>query len=267
MPKKKSTQTLQSCNCCGYQSANVWNHIEKSKECKKFYYDNRQFHIPPIFSDSKPIQTPSNKKRKHHQNSKQSSSTHAMFGQHVSLDSINPFINYVDNECNSDNDFSICDDDHIDDDNLTKQKSSITMKTTHQTSNIQSLNVTLHDYSVMSSNMNSLITNSVFNPATLLSMKLFKILNKANAPLYLFDELHTFIKHSVPILQNSKTSTLLKRNKLLSTLYSIIFNGSQLTNFFRLCIRQFGFLFLKIDVFVNTREVLSINQNCTFIKR
>ena len=75
----------------------------------------------------------------------------------------------------------------------------------------------------------SLISNSVFNPATLLSIKLFKILSKANAPLYLFDELNTFMKHSVPVLVNSKTSKLLKRNKLLSTLYSIIFNGSELS--------------------------------------
>ena len=230
MPKKKSSGVLQSCNCCGYQSTNVWNHIEKSKECKTFYYDNRQFHLPHVSMNNNSSNKPRNKKQKHINDAQQPSSTHAMFGQYIALNSINPFINDIDNACNNDEDFDFCNDELTDEDLITQQstRSSLQHKSTQSTST-QLLNFTQNDYSLMSSNMNSLITNSVFNPSTLLSMKLFKILNKANAPLYLFDELYTFMKHSVPILQHSKTSTLLKRNKLLSTLYSIIFNGSQLT--------------------------------------
>ena len=68
---------------------------------------------------------------------------------------------------------------------------------------------------------------NVFLPTTLLSMKLFKIISKTNAPLYLYNEIQEFMKLSFPIMLEVKKKKLKDRNKLLKDLYNIILNGSQ----------------------------------------
>ena len=235
MPKKKQSKTLQRCNCCNFESTNIWNHILNSKECKQYYNDNRQFHVPTLNTSSTSHQSSIKERNIIHSHHKLNpSSTYAMFGGYVSLQSITPIINNIDN-CDDAFDFDFCSDNDIDKNDTNEQHEENTAPKNidnDQQYQSSSLTPTINDYSIMSDKMNNLISNSVFNPATLLSIKLFKILSKANAPLYLFDELNTFMKHSVPVLVNSKTSKLLKRNKLLSTLYSIIFNQWILTCYF-----------------------------------
>ena len=113
MPKKKQSKTLQSCNCCNFESTNIWNHILNSKECKQYYNDNRQFHVPPLSTSSTSHQS-SLKQRNiiQSQNELNPLSTHAMFGEYVSLKSITPIIQNIHN-CNDAFDFDICSDNDI----------------------------------------------------------------------------------------------------------------------------------------------------------
>ena len=71
--------------------------------------------------------------------------------------------------------------------------------------------------------------SSQFEPTTLLSIKLFKILNKTNSPVYLFDEITEYIKYCYPIMKASNKRSIKSRKKLLEILYSIILNGSQVS--------------------------------------
>ena len=234
MPKKKKDSALQTCACCQFEATNIWNHVLNSKECNKYYYEHRQFHLPNVMIPSINNNTQKKKqsKQSHIHHGSQPSSTHAMFGQYVSLHSIAPLLN---NAASFDEDIQFCHDLDGYDGNIDAEDSNFNNANNLNPNDTQHFDrntyhqTTINDYSELSANMNKLIVNSHFHPASLLSIKLFKILSKANVPLYLYDEINTFIKHSLPILTTSKTSKLHKRSKLLSTLYAIIFNGSELT--------------------------------------
>ena len=232
MPKKKKDSTLQTCLCCKFEATNVWNHVLNSYECKKYYFDNRQLQMPNVQIPQIGVKTTSKSSKNHIRPGCQPSSSHAMFGEYVALKSINPLMDNVlshNVEIDNDNDIDYLSDDVLQDDNDNDMDEATNYSNDNSYFNIaQSQPSNKNNYTELSANMNQLISNSNFHPSALLSMKLFKILTKANAPLYLYNELNTFMKHSVPILASSNTSKLLKRGKLLSTLYSIIFNGSEL---------------------------------------
>ena len=86
-----------------------------------------------------------------------------------------------------------------------------------------------NDLSLVSNEIYNNQKSSQFEPTTLLGIKLFKILHKANSPMYLYDEIYEFIKHSYPIMKFTNKRSIKKRKKLLEILYSVILNGSQIS--------------------------------------
>lgn len=64
-----------------------------------------------------------------------------------------------------------------------------------------------------------------FTKRMLLSMKLFKILQKADAPISLYNEIQTFISEIIPVMKKASITSLSNRKELINDLHNVIFTG------------------------------------------
>ena len=87
------------------------------------------------------------------------------------------------------------------------------------------------DLSQVTDRMYHLNKTPYFTNSELASLRLFQILNKANAPLSLYKDLQEYINSIIPLLQSFNTSSsspfIINRSALITQMHPLIFNGSQ----------------------------------------
>ena len=90
------------------------------------------------------------------------------------------------------------------------------------------------DLSQVTDRMYHLNKTPYFTNSELASLRLFQILNKANAPLSLYKDLQEYINSIIPLLQSFNTSSsspfIINRSALITQMHPLIFNGSQERN-------------------------------------
>lgn len=87
------------------------------------------------------------------------------------------------------------------------------------------------DISDITHKMSTLRNNPSFTNKELCSLRLYQILDRANAPISLYNELIDFITSVVPLFEGKhSTSYFLTRNDLVKKMHELVFNGSKNSN-------------------------------------
>ena len=116
--------------------------------------------------------------------------------------------------------------------------------------NTNSSTSTSNDYSALSKTMHTLLQETTIDIPTLLSIKLFKIMNQPNVPLNMYDKVNQFMTNSLPILAKSNKKSLWNRSRLLTNMYHIILQGSELSKE-----EKIDNLKHKFDLFPSNEEI------------
>ena len=223
--RSKNDPKLIQCMSCQQYVKRISQHFVRRKDCLQHYNESNSLYAPQV---TKNIDTSTIKKSKKSKSSNTSnkefqSSVSSFFGntsinQQISSNTnrkssllCQPTNETIDNIDNNNDDFPNVINNYHDENSYTTNQSS-----------------TIEDLSSISQSIYSNHKMSQFNPTTLMSIKLYKILSKANTPLYLYDDISDFIKNCVPILKDINKKKIKSRSNLISNLYSVILNGSQI---------------------------------------
>ena len=248
-PKKKKTKplsnnkTLIRCIFCNGHYKSISHHLYRSKKCHKHYISSNTIYLPDTNTESTDIslnhQTNSTSSNTQIQPNLVPSSINSIFGKSTIIRQMSSIPDQESQILCNNAKYSTNITSDIDN---TLNVNSIEYCTeTNDNDNDDCINFTnsLNENNTTSSNVLNLcsISNEIymkhkssqFEPTTLLSIKLFKILTKSNSPVYLFDEITDFIKHSFPIMKSSNKRSIKSRKKLLEIIYSTVLNGSQLS--------------------------------------
>ncbi len=225
MKKRKSTADSTTivlskknkcvCQCCGNTFSKLSNHLHKKKKCQDWYTDQNDFFLTSqenITSVNNDILSQTHKVNQLKINQLPKAS-YSMFGKYRTIPEMEIIEHYNHIDINSML-YDVEDNNNIDHNTTTITNTSIN-------------NSGVLDYSSVSAIMLRRQEENNYDPMTLASIKLFKILQKANAPLYLYDEIHKFIKHTYPIMKILNKKQIKKRKRLLEILYTTILNGSE----------------------------------------
>ena len=218
---KNSKKSKTLCECCGILATNILNHLHNNNECQEWYTAHNHFFVPSSHLCTSQLnvtdKSSQNQPTIYNNNTSQSQPkvSHTMFGRYRAIPEMEITDNLSDDLNN--NIFEL--------DSSSSNPNSDNIEFLPSDENLDSINHVL-DYSSVSIEMLQKQQEHIFDPMTLVSMKLFKILSKANSPLYLYDQIYEFIKQTYPIMKTLNKKQLKKRTKLLKILYTTILNGS-----------------------------------------
>ena len=221
------------CEHCSKTITNFATHLDKSKDCREYYYSNNQISV-------------ANNMMKQQLNSK-SSSENESNQQHQSKSKYSKLKDRHPTYFNQDKSFiqpaaseiimghyTPINEMSFQPNDGGQNEEENTILNDDMSVNIPNHNLgtslsTTNDYSSLSYRMHSLLNETTIDIPTLLSIKLFKIMNQPNVPLNMYDKVNQFMKHSLPILMTSNKKSLWNRSRLLTNMYDIILQGSKLS--------------------------------------
>ena len=224
---KPRSKYKRSCPCCHKEISNIGTHLDKSNDCKQFYFKNNIV-CPPVSNDSSKTNynnTNQSSRSNHnnvlaqnisHKSNSKEETTLIPSATSIIVGNIHPI-----DEMSFQTEFNTTSTNQIND------STEIVEQNNNGSKEIQLNNsMELRNYEKLSMNIHNHFQETTLNVPTLISMKLFKILNKPNIPLYLYDEVNEFMKHSMPILNKTRMNCFFTRTQLLEQLYRIIMHGA-----------------------------------------
>ena len=234
--KKQTSTTL--CNKCNRNFVRLSQHLDGSPTCKTYYDSINQSRVgsSSLRRSSRNINTSNNKNNSHYHTStidneilietSHLTDTQFVVDNNDILDiSENNVMDINTHTTENENDFVVCNDEILGD-TFGSSHAQTDSPTRNQHLNSPDDEKSPYEFSSIFDTLHSYRNTITFSQKQLVSLKLFEILHKSQAPMSLYKEIQEFMENSIPILMNIDKPYIISRTDLLKQMHKdIVFRG------------------------------------------